>query len=564
MSKLCPICNKEWPDEFMACPMDQSPLIVKQQPASQFGLNLGDANAISGGINMSDNHSINTTSNIDSHNVITNNITQIERDKTPEELKHEKELAYREACIEAYSSNGLMTSEKKRKLDDLQYRLGLDESSALHILSEVVKRTEKKASSLSPVHQITFNNIKTAIQSNRLDLVNRLMAQMKAMVQRYSVEDIQYTYYMLQAVLHPKECVEEYENHREDKYWQSFWSSIAYRRIGNIEKSELLVADVGDKWIDTIPQENVFILATINALIDNDITSAKSLYDNISGEHSPFLSNLTTCLYTILYSEILSPEEKKQWQKDTSFYSTNLFADIDARIKLKREQEEAETKRQDEEKRLREEAEAKRIAEEKRLREEAEATRKAEQKRLQDEAEAKRIAEEKRLQEEAEAKCQAEESKKQYSQTKIEEIDIQNLSSFKDKFGYLRKLSDSEIVELKRILLSAPSDDKETKFILGQLYLQESESAISHKLAYDAIKSASEHGVYEAGAFMAYFYLYGKVVEQDLEEAERRMKIDDDYKKNPIYVRMLVDLYTQKGNTMLADVWKTKLAKLKN
>ena len=148
----------------------------------------------------------------------------------------------------------------------------------------------------------------------------------------------------------------------------SFWSSIAYRRVGNIEKSELLVADVGDKWIDTIPQENVFILATVNALIDNDSVSAKSLYDNISGEHSPFLSNLTTCLYTILYNDVVSPEELKQWQKDIAFYSNNLFADIIARnLEAKRQENEADAKRIAEEKRIHEEAEAKRLAEEKRM-----------------------------------------------------------------------------------------------------------------------------------------------------------------------------------------------------
>ena len=577
MPKICPKCNKEWQDDFMACPHDGTPLISKPQQPSGFSLNLGDANAISGGVNMSDNHSINTTSNVDSHNVITNNITQVEREKSPEEIKHERELAFREACLEVYS-NGIMTSEQKRKLEDLQYRLGLDESSASKILSEVAKRSERKSTSLSPVHQITFNNIKTAINSNRLDLVNRLLAQMKAMVQRYSVEEIQFTYYMLQAVLHPKDCVEEYENHREDKYWQSFWSSIAYRRVGNIEKSELLVADVGDKWIDTIPQENVFILATVNSLIDNDSVSAKSLYDNISGEHSPFLSNLTTCLYTILYHDVVSPEELKQWQKDIAFYSNNLFADIIARnLEAKRQENEADAKRIAEEKRIHEEAEAKRLAEEKRMQEEAEAKRLAEEKHMQEEAEAKRLAEEKRMQEEAETKRLAEEKRMQeeaeanrlseetQQQTSISStpFDTKSIASYTNKFGYLRNLNDTEIPKLKSILAAAPKTNYEAQFCLGQLYLQENETAVNQKLAYDAIKSASEHGVYEAGAYMAYFYLYGKVVSQDFDEAERRIKIDDDYKKNPVFIQMLVDLYTQKGNTMLADVWKSKLSKFK-
>ena len=105
--KICPKCNKEWPDEFKACPLDGTPLVSKPQQPAGFSLNLGDANAISGGVNMSDNHSINNTSNVDSHNVITNNITQVEREKSPEEIKHERELAFREACLEVYS-NGII------------------------------------------------------------------------------------------------------------------------------------------------------------------------------------------------------------------------------------------------------------------------------------------------------------------------------------------------------------------------------------------------------------------------------------------------------------------------
>ena len=548
MSKICPKCNKEWPDEFMACPLDGTNLIPKPQQPAGFSLNLGDANAISGGVNMSDNHSVSnntvntTTSNVDSHNVITNNITQIEREKTPEELKHEKGLAFREECLKVYS-NGIMTSEGKRKLDDLRYRLGLDENTANKILSEVAKRSERKSSTLSPVHQITYNNIKTAIIANRLDLVDRLMAQLKAMVQRYSAEEIQFTYYMLQAVLHPKECTEEYESHYEDKYWQTFWSSIAYRRLGNIEKSELLVADVGDKWTDTIPQENVFVLASVNALIDKDIDTAKSLFDNISGEHSQYLTNLTTCLYTLLYGDMLSSEELKQMKKDGAFYTSNLFAEINVF--------------NSEQKRLKEEAEAKRIAEEKNRQKETE--RLAEEKKKQAEAEAKRLAEEKKHQEEAERI--AEESRKQASA--VTKFDPQSMLPYIDEFGYLRKLDASELAELKSVLLTAPKNYYQSQFLLGQLYIQENTSASNLRLAYDAIKTASEHGIYEAGAFMAYFYLYGKVIPQDLDEAERRIKIDDDFKKNPIFVQMMIDLYTQKGNTMLADVWKSKLKKFK-
>lgn len=573
--KICTKCNKEWPDEFMACPMDQTPLVAKPQQPTGYNLNLTEAN-VCGGVNLSDNHSVSnntvntTTSNVDSHNVITNNITHVEREKSPEEIKHEKERAFREECIKVYC-NGIMTSEDKRKLEDLQYSLGLNESDSSRIIAEVAKRAERKSTSLSPVHQITFNNIKTAINANRLDLVNRLMAQMNAMVQRYSVEEIQFTYYMLQAILHPKECIEEYERHHEDKYWQSFWSSIAYRRLGNIEKSELLVADVGDKWTDTIPHENVFILAAINALLDKDLDTSKSLYDNISGEHSQYLSNIATCIYTLLYGDMLSSEELRQWQKDCVFYANNLFAEITTfNSEQKRLQEEADTIRIAEEKRQQEEVEARRLAEEKQRQEETEAKRIAEERKLQEEADVRRIAKEKRQQEEVEAKCFAEEKQRQEEaevkhlaeEKQCEIFNEKALEPFINDFGYVKNLNSAQIAELKSILQSAPKDNYLVQFHLGQLYIQESNSAVNLKLAYDAIKLASEHGVYEAGAYMAYFYLYGKVVIEDLDEAERRIKLDDDYKKNPIYVQMLIDLYYKKGNTMLVDVWKSKLKKL--
>lgn len=536
VSKICPKCNEEWPDEFLACPLDGTALVSTPQKPAGFSLNLGDANAISGGVNMSDNHSVSnntvntTTSTVDSHNVTTTNITQVERKKTPDELKHERVFIFREECLKVYS-NGIMSSEGKRNLDDLRYRLGLDENSANKILSDVAKRSERKSSSLSPVHQITYNNIKTAIIVNRLDLVNSLMAQMRAMVQRYSVEDIQFTYYMLQAVLHPKECTEEYESHYEDKYWQTFWCSIAYRRLGNVEKSELLLADVGDKWADSIPQENVFVLASVNALIDKDIDTAKSFFNNISGEQSPYLTNLTTCLYTLLYGDMLSPEELKQMQKDSVFYASNLFAEINSYNLAQKQLKEEETSR---------------FADEKKRKKETE-----------------RLIEEKRKQKKAEVKLYKEEIIRKDAISTITQFDPQLLNSYTNDFGYLRQLNPSEIAELKPVLLSAPKDNYQALFCLGQLYIQEKTSASNLKLAYNAIKTASKHGIYEAGAYMAYFYLYGKVVTMDLDEAERRINIDNDFKKNPIFVQMMIDLYTQKGNSLLANVWKSKLETLK-
>lgn len=511
--KICPKCHRQY-DGGKFC-NDCGEILIELQSGKSsdggFNLNLGDANAISGGVNMSDNHSVtnHSVSNVDSHNVITNNITQVEREKRPEELKHERELAFRESCIETLC-NGILTSEGKRKLEDLQYRLGIEDAVATRIITEVSKRSERKSATLSPVHQITYNNIKTAILANRLDIVNRLLMQLKAMVQRYSAEEIQYTYYMLQSILHPEVCISEFESHHEDKYWQSFWSSIAYRRKGNIEKSELLVADVGDKWIDTIPQDNVWVLASVNAMIDNDIESARSLYDNIIGDHSPLLSNLATCLYTLLYSDMLEAEDLKQMRKDSLFYTNNLFAGFT--------EQENERARKQEELRIQKEAEAKRKA--------------AEEEKQRQETERRRIAEEKCLAEEARVK---EENAK-----KAAAKQVKNVSSVTET-----KKQQDDVLSNSSLLLSLK--DK---------------AASEQMSVYKSLLEQASKGNGKAGSYLAYFYLNGLFVPQDLKEAEKRI-MSGNYQSDSVLIQMLIDLYTAKNVPALAEIWKRKLSNLK-
>jgi len=422
MSKICPNCNKIY-EEGKFCLICGTPLVenAASKPSAGSSLNLGDANAISGGVNVSDNHSVNqntvntTTHNVDSHNVINNHITQVAKEKTPEEVRLENMKIFRKACQDVFQ-DGVQTSEEKRRLDELQFQLGLDEETTAHIVESVRSTSARKSAVLGPVQQITFNNIKTAILNNRTDMINRLLPQLKAMVQKFSAEDLQYTYYMLQAVMAPENCVKDYERPHEDKYWQTFWSSVAYRRIGDIEHSEMLVVDVGDKWIDTIPQENVYVLATVNALIDGDMAIAKSLYDQITGEHSNLLSVLVGCLYPLIYHDMPMTEDIKKMMLTGKFYTENLFKSLSDKVEeqkqalaeAKRKAEEEMARQKEEEERKRKEAGAKRKAEEERKRQEEE-----ERKRKEAEEERMRKEEEERKRKEAEdAKREAEKAKK--------------------------------------------------------------------------------------------------------------------------------------------------------
>ena len=533
MPKICPQCHKTY-EAGKFCLDCGVPLIDEQPLPTQnagggFGLHLGDANAISGGINMSDNHSVShntvntSTSSVDSHNVITTNITHVEREKSKEERLQEGKNAFREACKQAFA-NGMCTSEEKRRLDDLRFQLGLDDETSAKILVNARLSVQRKSVVLGPIQKNTLERLKSAILNNNIEIIQRLYPQLTAMVQKFAVEELQYTYYMLQAILFPDNCVKDYESHREDKYWQTFWTSVAYRKLGDIHNSELLLADVGSKWTDAIPEENTYILAVVGNVMDDDFEAATNLYDQVTGGQSPYLESLVGCLYGILYSDMVSSGEVEQMVKDGAFYLNHLFPSVSL---AKSKEKIVETK-----------CVVDNIGGKS--------------------SEEVKISQSPSVQEPTPTKDVVYNSSKEDSVKEV--VYNENvLNSYTDKYGYLRALSTSEIEELKTMLLSAPKDNYKAQFQLGQLYIQENKSATNHRLAYNAIKCASEHGIHEAGAYMAYFFLYGKVVKQDLNEAECRIKIDDDYRKNPLFVKMLVDLYTFKGNDMLADVWKSKL-----
>ena len=107
MSKICPKCNKEWPDDFMACPLDGTALIAKPQQPNGFNVNLGDANAVSGGIHMNDQRVFNTTNNVTNN---TSTINNINIHKTESEIQHERELDFVQLVRESFI-NGILDHE---------------------------------------------------------------------------------------------------------------------------------------------------------------------------------------------------------------------------------------------------------------------------------------------------------------------------------------------------------------------------------------------------------------------------------------------------------------------
>lgn len=162
MTKVCPHCKTGLPEDwqFPRCPYCGGEL-PKEEEQSASALSMGDANAISGGVH------------IDSHNVVTNNITHVERNKTDKELVQEGIVRYKKLCQQLYADGRLDPVEAKQ-LEDLRLTIGLDEETAKEIQEQVRKvRLQQSGHHLNPVAKVAITqvvNLAKAGNTNMLKL----------------------------------------------------------------------------------------------------------------------------------------------------------------------------------------------------------------------------------------------------------------------------------------------------------------------------------------------------------------------------------------------------------
>ena len=332
----CPNCKQEYDGKF--CPECGTKLIEK--PAtSGISLNLGgDANAISGGLHVSDSHAVHnedkSVHNITNTTSTVNNITQVSAQKTEMELLQEKKALYLTECKRAYEDNVLEQSEVI-VLEECRIKLGLDKSTADAILESVRVMSDRNArkSELNPIAKTKLKILTSNLQKNEVKALMDQIDSLEPLVRRFDHDELSRKYYLVLAALKPEKCIEQKERTKTDTYWEAFWSYLAYIKDGRLADAEDVLVSL-DRFTN-YPEDNMSVLAVAGALIMGDKAEAKEYLDAVTGEYTPALQRFVDSIYLLL-----NPDMAKEMGADgntCAFYLVNFFGQKDPKAKAEDE-----------------------------------------------------------------------------------------------------------------------------------------------------------------------------------------------------------------------------------
>lgn len=332
----CPNCKQEFDGKF--CPECGTKLIEK--PAtSGVNLNLGDANAISGGLHVSDSHDVsnvdNSVHNITNNTSTVNNITNVAAQKTESEILQERKIEFMEAVKQVFA-DGLLEQDEVMFLERERLRIGLDEVTAKRLIETARKTTNEVRQTLSPTQAFMLKQIKQVIKSNQIDQIKRLLPRLEAIAKSTLDEESHYLYGVALAATDPQKLISEYEALTGDDYWQTYWAYIAYTKQGDFKKAEdtLLVLPRYTQY----SEENATLLTAVGAMREFGADIARDFLNTITGMYSNSLENFVMALFHLLEPDAIDiPEDAAG---SVNFYMENILQFEDAEERARREAEE--------------------------------------------------------------------------------------------------------------------------------------------------------------------------------------------------------------------------------
>ena len=322
----CPNCKQEYDGRF--CPECGTKLIEKPAVANDIpGINLGDANAISGGLNVNASKNIHNEDrsihNITNTTSTVNNITQVAAQKTEMELLQERKTLYMNECKRAYEDN-ILEQDEKFRLDSYRMELGLDEATADKILDDVRLLVMRNASKneLTGLAKIKLKQLSDALKKNEIQAIMRQLDGIEALAGKFANDELQYKYHLVLSALRHEKCIKKYESSKVDSYWESYWSSLAYAKAGKMKEAEDIAYTLGDKY-PNYPEDNATLLASAVALIVDEKDEAADFLNNVAGDYSPSLQRFAETLYIIIEPD--TAKEMGATEQGCAFYLVNFF-----------------------------------------------------------------------------------------------------------------------------------------------------------------------------------------------------------------------------------------------
>lgn len=259
----CPECNRHF-ENGKFCPDCGVPLVEdapQGNTPSSISVNLGDANAISGGLHVTDARVDNSVHNVTQ---TINNTTIQQAQKTVEELAQDNENRFVQA-VQGFMADGCLDQGELQQLNLLaaQYMITPQRADQLIGLVRRSVQTTRGAESTDFFARRLVEEVYDAINAGQTDVLVRLMPRLEQLAQTSDNDVVQFYYHLLLASLKPESAVMGLLSSRTDNYWQLFWTHVAYVRLRQPENAGGLLPRME---VFSGPQGDMMLLMAIDAL----------------------------------------------------------------------------------------------------------------------------------------------------------------------------------------------------------------------------------------------------------------------------------------------------------